>query len=162
MTTHVLVSLATTGSTGQTEFALGTFAVIDEASRRNINFDERFAAPVVLGDRQTWWVPKPWLEIRPVFENGRAVRAYPVLTYDEQVDQLVEALGEAEESAAQVVAAATLAAHLLCWHYKLSDADLDRILCFRLADEDCTKWVRDIMAIATGQSGPKRSCAGSA
>ncbi len=109
--------------------------MIDEPSKRKPNFDLRNSAPVVLADGQTWHVPKPWLEIRPVFRNGRAVAAYPVYTCGSELDELTEAMSECDDRIAQITAAASLAAHLLCWHYELSDADLDQILAFRSADE---------------------------
>ena len=65
--------------------------MLDEAAKRKPNFDERNAAPVVLADGQTWYVPKPWLEVRPVFRGGKAVRAYPVLTCGPELDALIEA-----------------------------------------------------------------------
>ena len=87
--------------------------MIDEASKRKPNFDERNAAPVVLADGQTWFVPKPWLEIRPVFRGGKPVSAYRVLTCGPELDGLVEAIKDADDLDLQVSAVASLAAHLL-------------------------------------------------
>jgi hypothetical protein len=134
--------------------------MINEPSKRKPNFDERNSAPVILADGQTWHVPKPWLEIRPVFRRGRAVRAYPVLTCGPELDGLVEAMAECEDLDSQVVAVASLAAHLLCWHYELTDAELDGLLCFRAADSASLSWLREVVAIATGRNGPKACCAG--
>jgi hypothetical protein len=132
----------------------------NEVEKRKPNFDERNSAPVVLADGQTWHVPKPWLEIRPVFRGGKAVRAYPVLTCGQELDSLVEAMAKCDDLDSQVVAVASLAAHLLCWHYELTDAELDELLCFRCGEEDSLRWMREVFAIATGQSGPKVSRAG--
>ena len=134
--------------------------MIDERAKRKPNFDERNSAPVVFGDGQTWHVPKPWLEIRPTFRGGKAVASYPVPTYGPEIDALLEAISECEDMVAQITAAASLAAYLLRWHYDLTDEDLDGVLVFRTAAEDPVCWVRDVMAIATGRSGPKRSRAG--
>ena len=134
--------------------------MIDEASKRKPNFDERNAAPVVLADGQTWFIPKPWLEVRPVFRGGRAVTAYPVLTYGPELDGLVEAMADCENLSAQVTAIASLAAYLLRWHYELADADLDGLLAYRRADDRSLKWMTDVVDIATGNSGPKAWCAG--
>jgi len=134
--------------------------MIDEKSRRKPNFDERHSSPIVLSDGQTWYVPKPWLEIRPVFRDGKAVTAYNVLTAGQELDELVDAIGEAETAKAQVIGAASLAAHLLRHHYDLTDEDLDQLLRFRLHDESSLAWVEGIIEIATGQSGPKVSSAG--
>ncbi len=134
--------------------------MIDEKTKRKPNFDERNAAPVVFADGQTWFVPKPWLEIRPVFRGGKATAAYPVPTCGPELDALIEAVADAEDRVAQVAAVATLAAELMSWHYDLADAELDQLLAFRLADEASMNWIREVFDIATGQSGPKAYGAG--
>jgi hypothetical protein len=134
--------------------------MLDEVAKRKPNFDDRNSAPVVLADGQAWHVPKPWLEIRPVFRGGKAVTAYPVRTCGPELDQLVEAMADADDIFEQVCGVATLAAWLLRWHYELDDADLDQLLAFRRSDERSLQWMRDVMAIATGQSGPKAWRAG--
>jgi hypothetical protein len=135
--------------------------MLDERSKRKPNFDERNAAEVELADGQTWFVPKPWLEIRPVFRGGKAVRAWRVLTCGPALDALIDALSECNDLDGQVMAAASLAAHLLRWHYELTDAELDQLLAFRCTDESSLNWMREVFAIATGRSGPKVSSAGS-
>jgi hypothetical protein len=134
--------------------------MIDETAKRKPNFDERNAAPVVLADGQSWFVPKPWLEIRPVFRGGKPVSAYRVLTCGPELDELIEAMADADDLDGQVVAIASLAAYLLRWHYELNDDDLDQLLAFRCADESSLNWMREVFAIATGRSGPKVSSAG--
>jgi hypothetical protein len=134
--------------------------MLDEKAKRKDNFDERNSAPVVLADGQSWFIPKPWLEIRPVFRGGKPVSAYRVLTAGPELDALVEAMAQCEDLDCQVIAAASLAAHLLCWHYDLTDAELDSLLAFRAADPASLNWLRDVCAIATGRSGPKVCSAG--
>jgi hypothetical protein len=134
--------------------------MLDEKALRRPTFDERNSAPVILADGQTWFVPKPWLEIRPVFRGGRAVMAYRVLTAGPELDALVEAMAECEDLDGQVMAAASLAAYLLCWQYDLTDAELDGLLAFRAADPASLNWLRDVCAVATGRSGPKVCSAG--
>jgi hypothetical protein len=129
--------------------------MLSEQAKRKPHFDERNAAPVVLADGQTWFIPKPWLEVRPVFCGGSTVSAYRVLTCGPELDGLVEALADSDDLDAQVVAVASLAAHLLCWHYELTDAELDGLLAFRAADERSLDWLRQVFAVATGRSGPK-------
>ena len=131
--------------------------MIDERAKRKDNFDGRNSAPVVFGDGQTWFVPKPWLEVRPTFRKGKAVASYAVPTYGPEIDALIDAIGECERLDDQVTAGASLAAYLLGFQYELTDADLDQILVFRLALEEPMAWVREVIAIATGRSGPKRS-----
>lgn len=134
--------------------------MLNETSRRKPNFDERNSSPVVLADGQTWYLPKPWLEVRPIFRAGKAQKALAVFTNGPELDDLVEAIADADGLRQQVVGAASLAAHLLRWHYELSDADLDQLLCFRLADPASVQWVETAIAVATGNNGPKVSSAG--
>ncbi len=129
--------------------------MLDEAAKRKPNFSERNSAPVVLADSQTWWIPKPWLEIRPVFRGGKAGSAYPVYTQGPILDALIEGVAEADTRMEQICFLASLAAELLCWQYDLVDDELDQLLCFRRSDEASEGWTRDVFAIATGQSGLK-------
>jgi len=134
--------------------------MLDEKAKRKPNFDERNSAPVGLADGQSWFVPKPWLEIRPTFRGGRAVGSYPTLSYGPELDGLLGAIGDCTDSLAQIVAVASLAAHLLTQQYDLADADLDELLCFRTRDEVSPQWMHQIVHIATGTSGPKAWSAG--
>ena len=134
--------------------------MLDEQTKRKPNFDERNSVPVVLADGQSWFVPKPWLEIRPVFRGGRAVTAYRVLTCGAELDALVEALSDCDDLQAQIMAIASLAAYLLTWHYDLADSELDQLLAFRQGDEASLAWFREVCQIAMGHSGPKVWCAG--
>jgi hypothetical protein len=134
--------------------------MIDEFAKRKPNFDERNAAPVVLADGQKWHIPKPWLEVRPVFRNGRADHVYHVLTCGRELDELIEAMMHVEEQDQEICAVASLAAYLLRYHYDLGDDELDQLLAFRVADPASLEWVTQVFAIATGRSGPKRGRAG--
>jgi hypothetical protein len=134
--------------------------MLDEKSHRKPAFDEANSASVVLADGQTWYLPKPWLEVRPVFRGGKPISAYRVLTCGAELDALIEALADADDLDAQVIAVASLAAYALRWNYDLSDAELDQLLAFRCSDPASLQWMRDVFSVATGQSGPKASSAG--
>jgi hypothetical protein len=134
--------------------------MLNEAEKRKPNFSERNSAAVVLADGQEWWIPKPWLEIRPVFRGGKADGAYPAYGYGPDLNRMIERVAEAELFTDQVAAVATLAASLLCWQYDLSDPDLDQLLAYRRNDPDSVEWTRLVIEIATGRSGPKVSSAG--
>jgi hypothetical protein len=131
-----------------------------EADKREANFDERSLVPVLLADRQQWWFPKPWLEVRPTFANGKATSAHCVPTHGRELDALVAAVGEADNLPDQVVAVASLAAHLLAFNYTLEDHELDQLLAFRIGDDSSRDWLHEVVRIATGQSGPKAWSAG--
>jgi hypothetical protein len=131
-----------------------------EGQCRKECFDEKNSAPVVLADGQTWYLPKPWLEIRPVFRNGRADTSYPVLSYGPELDALIGAIADCEDGAVQICAVASLGAYLLTTQYQLDDPDLDTLFAFRSGDEGSLEWTRSVIEIATGRSGPKVSRAG--
>jgi hypothetical protein len=130
--------------------------MIDEKALRKPTFDESNSAPVVLADGQTWYLPKPWLEVRPTFRGGRAVDSLPALTCGAEFDSLRDAVQTAEGDEI-ITAGATLAAHMLLLNYDVSDAQLSTLLVFRTE----VSWLREAMAIANGATGPKASSAGS-
>jgi hypothetical protein len=134
--------------------------MIDEKAKRKETIREADSAPVVLADGQTWYLPKPWLEVRPVFRGGKPTSVYRVLTCGAELDALIEALADVEDLDGQVVAVASLAAYMLRWNYELDDSELDQLLCFRCSDPTSLQWMRDVFSVATGQSGPKASSAG--
>jgi hypothetical protein len=134
--------------------------MVIESECRKECFDERNSAPVRLADGQTWFLPKPWLEVRPVFRGGRTHSSYPVLTYGRELDALIEAIGDCEDGAARICAVASLGAHLVTRQYQLTDEELDLLFCFRAADDVSSTWLRTVIEVATGRSGPKVSSAG--
>jgi hypothetical protein len=129
--------------------------MIDEASRRKPCFDIASSAPVTLADGQAWHIPKPWLEVRPVFQNGRAVDTRPALTIDAEFDMLKQAVIDAEGEAI-ILAGANLAADMLRRHYQLDDTELGSLLAFR----EGAVWIKEIMQVANGFNGPKAGSAG--
>jgi hypothetical protein len=131
-----------------------------EIELRKDTFDEANSVPVVLADGQTWFVPKPWLVIRPTFKDGVVVSTYPFLTYSDKLDVLIDAIAEAEDLDFIVSATATLAAYLLRNHYELTDSDLDRLLAYRVGDPASLEWLGLIMETATGRNGKKVARAG--
>ena len=135
--------------------------MLSEPEKRKPNFDERNSVPVVLADGQSWFVPKPWFEVRPVFRRGKPVGSYLVPTSGPELDGLVSAISDCDDWIEQIVAVASLAAHLLTFNYELQDDDLDQLLAYRAADPASAEWVRDVIDIATGASGPKAYGAGS-
>jgi len=134
--------------------------VLDEVLKRKPNFDEPNSVRVTLADGQAWAVPKPWLEIRPVFRGGKAASNYPAYTYGPELDDLLAAIAEAEGQLEQLCAVASLAADLLRSHYDLADEDLDQLLAFRRGDPASAEWVERVIEIAAGRSGPKAGRAG--
>jgi hypothetical protein len=131
--------------------------LIDEKTVRKPTFDEANSAPVVLGDGQSWFLPKPWLEVRPVFRGGRAVDTLPVMTTGPEFDALRDAVHAAEGDDI-ILTAANLAAYMLSRNYDLADEQFATILAFR----DGATWLRDVVRHAAGVSAPKAGCAGDA
>lgn len=134
--------------------------MLSELERRKPNFDEVNSVRVVLADGQRWALPKPWVEIRPVFRNGAAVDVQVSLTYGPHIDALIASVGVAETWGQMVSAVASLAAWMLCWHYDLADDDLDELLAYRVGDPVSSAWIEQVTETATGRSGPKAGSAG--
>lgn len=128
---------------------------MNEQEKRIDTFDAANSVAVVFADGQAWFVPKPWIVIRPQFKGGVAVNAYRFLTYSENLDTLVEAISMADGDGDQVVGVATLAAYLLRYNYDLSDDELDQLLAFRVGDPASLAWVGQVVETATGRNGPK-------
>src|ERR1019366_2671183 len=118
---------------------------LDEKSLRKPAFDEATSAPISLADGQDWLLPKPWLEVRPIFRGGRSVDTLPVMTCGPEFDGLKQAVQDAEGDAV-IAAGATLAAHMLLTNYALNDDQLSSLLAFR----DGSTWIRDVMGLASG------------
>jgi hypothetical protein len=136
--------------------------VLNETEKRKPEFNPQNCAPVVLADGQTWYLPKPWLQIHAAFEAGKAVSTYPALTYGAEIDDLITAVGECQDNAAVLCAAASLGAYLLRQNYDLTDQELDTLFAFRLADSISWNWAKEVMQVATGTAGPKASSGGGA
>jgi hypothetical protein len=129
--------------------------VSEEEARRKPCFDMANSVPVVLADERTWFLPKPWLEIRPVFRSGKARSTYRVLTYGDDLDQMITTIGECVEEADIIASISSLGAYLLRVHYELSDTELEGLFQFRVGCQESLDWAKQVMDVATGQSGPK-------
>lgn len=133
-----------------------------EAARRRESLDVPRSVPVKMGDGVEWLLPKPWVEVHPVFENGKPVDRWLVFTYGPELDALVKAISEAEDAGVRILAAVGLGAHLLLRNYDLSDDELATVLVFRSGDPESEAMVRGILDVATGRTGPKPSRGGAA
>jgi hypothetical protein len=142
--------------------------VIEENSCRGPKFQEERAVQVTFAGGSKFLVPRPWLVIRPTFQNGRAVYAnakvedpevevflttlresHPVaeptaeLGFASEAERLAE---EDDRNTKWLLAAAELAACLLRRNYDLSDDQLTELLTVT-ADSD---WVSRVPRIARG------------
>jgi hypothetical protein len=133
----------------------------DEIAKRKPDFDERNSIWITLADGTRWAFPKPWLEVRASFREGRAVSAYPVLTYGPELDELVDAIDECRDNAALIIGAASLGAFLLRRHYDVSDEDLDRLFAVRISDPSSWDWAQAVIEVATGSGGSRSFRGGS-
>jgi hypothetical protein len=135
--------------------------MINERSRRLDTFRAEFCEGVKLADGQTWYLPKPWVEICPTFENGAAVDYSRALTVGPDLEVLVDAV-RSNEGVAAILAIMTLGAFLLRRNYELTDAELETLFVYRDGDSESDAMLRGIVDTATGLHGPKRSRAGAA
>ncbi|SRR5579883_2461142 len=129
--------------------------MLNEITKRRPECDPANSVPIRMADGQEWLFPKPWLQIHASFRGGKAERHYPVVTAGPELDELVAAISRCEDNAALLSGAATLGAHLLCRNYDLDDRELDLLFAFRPSDPDSWEWAREVIGVATGQSGAR-------
>lgn len=124
-----------------------------ERFRRRADFDpdDGLSTPVRLADGNEWSLPRPWLELVPVFRGGKAVDRARVLTCGDELDELVRAIAEGEPGVPQVLAVLTLGATLLLRNYDLDDAELARLFTFRPGEPESEAMLRSIIDVATGR-----------
>jgi hypothetical protein len=111
---------------------------------------------VKFADSQEWAIPKPFLEIRPVFEQGVAKRAYRAFAYGPPIDDLVAAVAHAEGHDVVVSVVASLAAALLRRNYDLTEDELDQLVAYRVDDAPSFAWVKSVVEITAGRYGYRK------
>ena len=129
--------------------------MLDERGRRKPNFREEDSVGVVFGDGQTWHVPKPWLEVRPILRENRVMDNLKLLTYGKDLDSIIDSLASARTFGDQIYLSAFLATHLLQWQYDLSVEEISELFKWRVGEPASFAWAQAVVAVATGQSGPK-------
>lgn len=138
-----------------------------EAFRRKPDLDTEVCTPIVLADGVAWHFPRPWLEIVPIFRDGKAVDRSKLLTCGAELDLLLESIAEEEDPAREILAVMTLGGFLLLRNYDLTDEDLERLFVYRPRDPASQDMLRSIIEVATGGGGmrgltsPKACAAGS-
>jgi hypothetical protein len=133
---------------------------MDECSKRRPETfvaEPNQAAPVVFGDGTAWYLPLPWLELRPKFEGGKCTRVYRAIAYGGGLDEILAGIAEAEDDTTAIVGAASVAAALLKRQYELEETELDQLLSFRPAEPQSIKWIGEVMEIATGRRGRRKA-----
>ena len=88
-------------------------AMLSELEKRKPDLAELDSVRVTFADGQPWLIPKPFLEVRPHFEQGVAKTAYMKLAYGRGVDDYIAALAElGDVDAMGATLVATIAAAL--------------------------------------------------
>ena len=121
-----------------------------EPYRRRGDLDTELCTPITLADGQAWYFPRPWLEIRPIFREGKATARTRLLTCGDELDTLLEAIGTEEDGIAQALSILTLGAFLLLRNYDLADDELGRLFILRPGDPDSDRILHEILDVATG------------
>jgi hypothetical protein len=129
--------------------------MIDEKQHRRPTFDQANSAPVVLADGQTWWLPKPFLRLRPKFSGGRAAGYGPLTTSDPIWNELRQAVNDAGE-ADTLSTIASLGAYMLCRNYDLNDDELTDLFAW----DANQSWAHEVLVVANGRTGPKAGSGG--
>jgi len=121
-----------------------------EADRRREGFDPDRSRPVVLSDGKEWFLPRPYIAINAIWEDGKPVGSYRSLRYGPEIDGLLRAISEADSVDASIVLVLALGAMLLDVNYELSDEDLAEVLVYQIDDPTFDQIVREILDVATG------------
>lgn len=138
-----------------------------EQYRRKADLDLEICTPIILADGQEWYFPRPWLEIVPIFRDGKAVDRSKLLTCGPELDLLLESIAEEEDPAREILAVMTLGGFLLLRNYDLTDDELSQLFIYRPRDPASQDMLRSIIEVATGGGGmkglssPKACAAGS-
>lgn len=142
-----------------------------EKYRRKPDFDPEGCIPIRLSDGQEWHFRRPWLEIAPVFKDGKAVDRTKQITCGPELDVLIRAIPEEEDGPRQILHVMTLGALLLKQDYDLEDEDFERLFTYRVGSDESQEMIRSIISVATGKlsdahgvgvlSDPKAQPAGS-
>jgi hypothetical protein len=141
--------------------ALERKLMVDEKAKRRVEGRFDRSVPVIFADGQRWEVPLPSLTIRPHFKNGRATHATSFLSYGDDVDALVEAIGAATDPSAVICGTATLAAELLRANYDLTEGELDTLLALAPGSEDPRyQWPAAVMEVVAVKPREARPPAG--
>lgn len=122
--------------------------IIERYRRKDTCRPER-CTPIVLG-AQTFFLPHPWLEIRPVFVGGKATLGSQVYTWGAELDTLLDLIAAEPDPASRIFAILTLAALMLQRNYDLTDAECEHLLIYRSDDPASREMVDTIMSAATG------------
>ena len=133
----------------------------DEASARRPEFSD--GPKVVLGDGQTWTLPRPWLRLYPNRDGDGRIGVGGGLSFGSDFEELIDELTgcDPDDHAGRLAIQFRMAASLLLRNYTLTDRDLRRLLVVDAQDPDCRdRWAR-LNQVLTGRS-PKPSADGSA
>jgi hypothetical protein len=120
-----------------------------EKHRRKPEFDPEGCVAIRLDDGQEWYFPRPYLEINPVFHEGKVINSIRCLTCGPELDLLIQMIGREDDALERIHKIMTLGAFLLLRNYDLLDNELAQLFVFRNKPEgfECLNWIMDV---ATG------------
>lgn len=122
-----------------------------EKFRRRPNVILEAAVPVMLADGQEWYFPRPILELRPMFRQGKPHKFAPYVTWSDELDELIAAIGKATNRGLQILATLRLGGELLLRNYDLTDDELEVLFRYRVDDEASDRMMQAITEVVTGK-----------
>lgn len=147
----------------------GETAGPDEAARRRPGIDAAGSVPVRLADGNEWLVPRPRIDLVPVFKDGILADVGRRYSFGEAFYRKQAALADAAGGPAgpYLLAAFDLAIDLLGRNYDLDESDYQALIPYRDSDPASVAMWRAIVAVASGDGppagdGPKAGDSGSA
>ena len=117
------------------------------------------SVPVVMADGQPWYLPRPYVEFFPRYEEGKLVTVASETHLGPEFDRLVEAALPSDEGGVSFLAYFELTAFLLRLNYDLLDEAFGVLLRHRRNDEASVERMQAVLDVATGQA-PKAPAAG--
>lgn len=105
-------------------------------------------------DGQEWWVPAPMIRLAPMFDGAGRVESLRAMTdLGPELDELVQAVEQAEDARAETIAVMTLGLWMLRRNYDIPDHEAPDLLAWTV-DGDNDHLI-EILRVATG-TAPKQ------
>lgn len=135
--------------------------MLDERTLRRPTFTP--GPEVVLGDGQTWTLPRPSLRLFPVRDTDGRIAVGGGPSFGAEYEALMDDLAacDADDATSRLTIQFRMAALLLVRNYDLADRDLRELLVVDAEDPHCRERWRAINQAMTGRA-PKPSADGSA
>jgi len=95
-------------------------------------------------------LPLPYVELRPVFKDGKPVFVTRSLSYNPEIDGVIDAIAKTESDGSRIVLSIALGGLLLQRNYDVTDDELGDLIKWRGDDPASYILLQRFVGIATG------------